>query len=94
MTSPIVLITRDSLNRTVVEWFESEDCYYTGGPLARLVAGHELQAGRHVQVSTAHDIAHAWLLLLQLPQHDVTYLATHTRPEPGAPLEPIPWRAA
>lgn len=89
MTSPIVLVTEDSQRRTVVEWFESEDCYYTGDPLARLVAAHELQAGRHVQVSTAHDITHAWLLLLQLPNHDVTYLATHTVAEPGAPLERI-----
>lgn len=94
MTSPIVLITQDSQRRTVVEWFESADGYCNGDPIARLVAAHELHVGRNVQVSTAHDIAHAWLLLLQLPNHDVTYLATHTRPEPGAPLEPIPGRAA
>lgn len=94
MTSPIVLVTQDSQRRTVAEWFESEDGYYNGDPLARLVAGHELRAGRNVQVSTAQDVAHAWLLLLQLPNHDVTYLATHTIAEPGAPLEPIPGRAA
>lgn len=94
MTAPIVVVTEDSQRRTVVEWFEDEDGYYSGDPLARLVADHELHAGRHLRISTAHNVAHTWLLLLQLPGHDVTYLATHTVAEPGAPLEHIPGRAA
>lgn len=92
MTGPIILVTRDSLGRTVVAWYEDENGCLANDPLATLVAAYRLEAGRNIPVAMANRIADTWVLLLQVPSYDMSYLATHTLCD-GA-LVPVPEVAA
>lgn len=90
----VVIVSRDSQNRTVVDWFEDMDGWYNGDPLATVVASYATRIGRNTPVEVGRAAAETYLLLAQTPHADVSYLATHTVPEPGANPEPIPGRAA
>lgn len=93
MTTPVVLVTQDSRRRTCVDWFEDEDSYYAGWRLAHLVAGDTLLASpRYIRPETAQQIADVFVALVETPDRDVSFVATHTVAEPGAPLEPVPGR--
>ena len=90
--NPIVLVTQDSCGRTCINWFEDENGYHALDPLASIVAARHIEAGRNVTLRTANQVADTWLLLLQVPAYDVSYLATHTVSD--GVLEPVPEVAA
>jgi hypothetical protein len=91
----VVVVTRDSLNRTCVDWFEDENCYYNGDRLGSVVAADQLHIGlRYVRPETAEQMAATFLALVDDPRVDVSSIATHRISEPGAPLEPLPRSAA
>lgn len=92
----VVIVGRDSRGRTVVEWFLDEAAYYAGDRMAKLVANDSLDVHplRDVDSGLARRIATLFITLVDAPDWDVSFVATHTVAEPGAPLEPIPGRAA
>lgn len=91
MTSPVVVVTRDSLGRPVADWYETEDGYYTGDPIATATLD-VLHIRRNCPLDTASVV---WRLYAGTSFEDAAaVLATHTVVEPGAPLEPIQGRAA
>lgn len=100
MTSPIVVVTRDDTRDPLrIEWFESESDYYAEDPVAWIEfhRGRDTwigKAGRHARPETSLAAARALLDLALDGEASVYQLATHFVSEPGAPLEPIPRRAA
>jgi|ERR1044072_5067623 hypothetical protein len=99
MTGPVVLVTRDGQDRTVVEWFENEDGWHVGDPIAVVQfdaarGAWSARSGRHVRPETSLQVAATVWMLAQEPHTDVSGMATHTCSKPGAPLEPVPGRAA
>ena len=100
MSSPIILVTQDQHgNNTKIEWFEDERRYYDQDPLAALTfdAGPCVWWGKsHRPTGSTHGllIAVTLQMLTEDPWADVSFIATHYVPEPGAPLEPVPEVAA
>lgn len=100
MKAPIVIVTgdpdRDPLR---IEWFETEDGYYVGDPVA-WVEFHRARdtwkghAGRNAPPEVALTASRILLDLSCDAEVSVSHLATHRVPEPGAPLEPVNGRAA
>ena len=60
-----------------MSWYESEAAWQAGDTLAVIVADRTLVAGRVEDITVANRIADTWLLLIQVPDYDVSYLATH-----------------
>jgi len=89
VTSPMVLVTQDSQGRTEVNWYEDEDGWYNGDPLATVVAAHSTRIGRNAPIEVGKAAAATYMLLAGDHQADVSYLATHTVSEPGGHPEPI-----
>lgn len=100
MTAPIVVVSRDDTrDPLLIEWFENENGYYNEDPVAWVSFDPvrdewTARAKRHAQGDTRLSAARLLLALVLDSQANVTRLATHRTPEPGAPLEPIPGRAA
>jgi hypothetical protein len=93
VSAPIVVVTRDTVGRIVADWYEDEDGYYTGDPIA--TATHDVV---HVRRNCPPDTAsQVFRLYHEGPAGfgvSASVIATHTVSEPGAPLEPIPGRVA
>jgi hypothetical protein len=92
----VVVITRAANGeQRAVEWFEDETRFYSGDPFRRVVFNPVtcVWTGRTVRVCTVPDAnVEAAVTLWRLtrnPWCDVSDVATHEAPEPGAPLEPI-----
>src|SRR5687767_12888549 len=77
VSAPIVVVTRDIRNRTVVSWYTDKSAWVTGDAFAEIVANWRITAGRVEDIDVANRIADTWLLLIQVPDYDVSYLATH-----------------
>lgn len=77
MTGPVVTVTRDFRNRTVVTWYEDEPAWQAHDVLAEIVANKTIKADRVEDITVANRIADTWLLLIQVPDYDVSHLATH-----------------
>lgn len=95
MTDPIVTVTRTPGGETrAVEWFEDEDRAYAGDPFIRLVF-NPVWCSWDCQTLRTHGVGVGWqaaitqLRLKENPFVDVSDVATHYYPEPGAPLEPL-----
>jgi hypothetical protein len=100
VTGPVVVVTRDVTRDPLrVEWFEDENGYYAEDPLA-WIEFHRLrdtwrgQAGRNAPPEVTLMASRILLDLSCDSEVSVSHLATHYVAEPGAPLEPIPGRAA
>lgn len=100
VTSPVVAVTRDlsGLN-TRLSWCETEQRYYLDGVAVQMTfdEAHSVWSGVSLRPSTREvgvSAARALTLLARNPWADVSDLFTHELAEPGAPLEPIPGRAA
>jgi hypothetical protein len=100
VTGPVVLVTRDQYgNQTKIEWFEDENRFYDADPLAALTFDAAVsvwwgKSFRPTGSTLGLLIAVTLQMLTEDPWADVSFLATHTISEPGAPLEPIPGRSA
>jgi hypothetical protein len=99
VSAPIVVVTRDATGQPVkIEWFEDERRAYAREPM--LV--HELNTLSNVWwfVSLRNTLDYKpWIeplveRLTENPYANVDEFETHRWSEPGAPLEPIPGRAA
>lgn len=92
-TPPIVVVTRDSNGRTVADWYETEDGYYVGDPIA--TAGYDVvNIRRNCPVDVASEVFRLYGMGMAGFAAAAEKAATHFAPEPGAPLEPIPGRSA
>jgi hypothetical protein len=85
----MVLVTQDSQGRTEVNWYEDENGYYNGDPVATVVAAHSTRIGRNAPIEVGKAAAATYMLLAGDHQADVSHLATHTVSEPGGHPEPI-----
>lgn len=100
MTSPIVLITRDRNEQAVFLGFcEDEAAYYWSGSaiVLNFDTDHNLWWGktlRQTEPVVRFEASLAMWRLTRNPWTDVSDQVTHEIAEPGAPLEPIPGRAA
>lgn len=80
-----------------VEWFEDEARCYAGDPFRLLVFNPVacVWTGRTMRTCPSReanvDAAMTLWRLTRNPWADVSDIATHYSPEPGAPLEPIPF---
>lgn len=97
MTGIVVTVTRAACGeQRAVEWFEDESRVYDGDPFRRLefdpVAcvwfGRTFRTCQDRAANTAAALT-LWRLTNN-PWDDVSDVATHVAPEPGAPLDPIP----
>jgi hypothetical protein len=88
VSAPIVVVTRDSQGRTVADWYEDEDGYYTGDPIA--TATYDVvHVRRNCPTETASQV---FRLYHEGPAGfgvAASVIATHYVSEPGAPLEPL-----
>lgn len=98
--STVVIVSRDKTRDPLrIEWFENEDGYYVGDPVAWIEydrgrdtwRGH---AGRNAPRGVVLDASRVLLDLSCDAEVSVRHLATHYVPEPGAPLEPVVRSAA
>jgi hypothetical protein len=94
VNAPVVTVTRDE-----VRIFEDERHFYLGAASVVLEFNreHSVWTGTTLRFTTRPVQFEAELALWRLtrnPWTDVSDQATHYIPEPGAPLEPIPGRAA
>jgi hypothetical protein len=100
VTEPVVVVTRDSTRDPLrIDWYEDETGYWAEDPLVWLEfdPGRDVwlaKAGRNARPETSLTAARVLLDLVLDPGASVYQLATHFVAEPGAPLEPIPGRAA
>jgi hypothetical protein len=85
----MVLVTQDSQGRTQVDWYEDEDGWYNGDPIATVVAAHSTRIGRNAPIEVGKQAAATYMLLAGDHKADVSYLATHTVSEPGGHPELI-----
>lgn len=100
MTAPIVVVTRglDGYASKAL-WFEDEAAFYDGNPTLVMEFNRASCAWSYVSLRISSPAlrlraAHVIERLERTPWTDMAFAATHTVAEPGAPLEPIPGRAA
>lgn len=96
----VVLVSRDRHGvATRIEWFESEHRAYDRDPIVVQAWDYDRQgwwttSRRPTNVPFAALIAEVAVRLAENPWADVSDVETHCFPEPGAPLEPTPGKAA
>ena len=88
MTAPVVVFTRDSQDRPVVDWYETEDGYYSSDPIATATVD-VLHVRRNCPPETASQVFRLYNEGAAGFAVAASVIATHRVAEPGAPLEPI-----
>lgn len=99
MTAPVVIVSRDSRGYAVkVEFYEDETAYYNGERTVLMVfepgAAWVFRVDRRASLRLGWRATRVVIRLRTNPWLSLADVDTHTVPEPGAPLEPIPGRAA
>lgn len=95
--NPIVVVTQDPDGYGIeIQVFESERRFYDRDPMATLKREPAWTGESHRSTVPPAGllIKELWERVAENPWADVSDLATHCIPEPGAPLEPVPEVAA